>query len=170
MPAAYDPREHEPQLRVSDEEREAVAATVRSALDAGRLRMDELDDRLSAVYNAKTHADLAAVLADLVPRRPQPPPPSAPSTVAINVGGGAPSMVGQSDRTILPAFLLCFFVGVFGVHRFYAGKVGSGIAMLVLTITLVGIIVSGVWAFVDLIVLAVGAFRDGYGRPMREWT
>ena len=39
-----------------------------------------------------------------------------------------------SDRLILPAFLMAFFVGALGVHRFYVGKTGSGIAMLVLTL------------------------------------
>lgn len=168
MAAAYDPRDHEPQLRVSDDEREAVAATVRSALDAGRLQLDELDERLGAVYSSKTHGDLVAVIADVVPRRREPAPVQRPSPPAA--AGGVLLAAGPSDRRILPAFLLCFFFGVFGVHRFYAGKVGSGIAMLVLTITVVGLIVTGVWALVDLIVLAVGSFRDGHGRLMREWT
>ncbi|MCR9246764.1 MAG: NINE protein [bacterium] len=75
-----------------------------------------------------------------------------------------------SDRLALPAFLLAFFLGPFGIHRFYVGKTGSGIAMLVLTVTLVGAIISGIWSFVDWIVIACGGFRDGEGRLIRNWT
>jgi hypothetical protein len=38
--------------------------------------------------------------------------------------------IGVSEKRILPAFLLCFFFGVFGVHRFYVGKVGTGLLQL----------------------------------------
>ncbi len=75
-----------------------------------------------------------------------------------------------STRRILPAFLLAWFVGPFGIHRFYAGRVGSGVAMLLLTLTLVGFIVTGIWVLVDLIILACGNFRDGDGVLMKEWT
>ncbi len=34
----------------------------------------------------------------------------------------------MTDKKILPAFLLCFFLGMFGAHRFYVGKIGTGIA------------------------------------------
>ena len=70
----------------------------------------------------------------------------------------------RSEKRILVAFLLCFFLCVFGVHRFYAGKVGTGILQLV---TLGGL---GLWAFVDLILLATGNFRDGEGELLTQWT
>ena len=69
-----------------------------------------------------------------------------------------------SEKRILPAFLLCFFLGVFGVHRFYAGKVGTGILQLV---TLGGL---GIWALIDLVMIVVGAFTDGDGEKITEWT
>jgi TM2 domain-containing membrane protein YozV len=49
------------------------------------------------------------------------------------------------------AALLAFFLGALGIHRFYTGRTGSGIVMLVLTITVVGMIVSWPWALVDTI-------------------
>ena len=63
----------------------------------------------------------------------------------------------KSDKNFVIAILLCLFVGVFGVHRFYVGKVGTGILQL---ITLGGL---GIWAFIDLIMIIVGAFKDKQG-------
>ncbi len=54
-----------PATRASDAEREAVAERVRSAVADGRLGLDELDERLSAVYSAQTRGELDAVAADL---------------------------------------------------------------------------------------------------------
>ena len=48
--------------------------------------------------------------------------------------------------------LLCWFFGMFGAHRFYAGKTGTGITMLVLTCTIVGMIVTAVWELIDFII------------------
>jgi len=69
-----------------------------------------------------------------------------------------------SDRKILIALLLCFFLGGLGIHRFYAGKVGTGILYLV---------TGGLCGFgilVDMILLVMGAFEDSDGLPLREWT
>lgn len=57
----------------------------------------------------------------------------------------------RSDRNKIVAALLAFFLGVFGVHRFYLGRIGSGVVMLILTCTFVGVIITGVWAFVDFL-------------------
>ena len=67
-----------------------------------------------------------------------------------------------SDRSRLAAALLCFFVGVLGVHRFYVGKVGTGILQLV---TFGGL---GIWALIDLILILVGTFRDKQERLARQ--
>lgn len=55
-------------LRISDAERDEVAAVLREAAAEGRLGLDELDERLSAVYGAKTYGDLEPITRDL----PQP--------------------------------------------------------------------------------------------------
>ncbi len=70
----------------------------------------------------------------------------------------------NSNKMILPAFLMCFFLGCFGIHRFYVGKVGTGILQL---LTLGGL---GIWALIDLILLACGAFKDKEGHPMKQWS
>ena len=52
-------------IRVGDRERDAVAAVLQEAAADGRLSMAELDDRLDAALQAKTHADLDPLVADL---------------------------------------------------------------------------------------------------------
>jgi TM2 domain-containing membrane protein YozV len=59
-----------------------------------------------------------------------------------------------SDKEFLPTLLLCLFVGIWGVHRFYVGKVGTGIAMI---FTFGGL---GIWVLVDFIMICTGSFRD----------
>lgn len=54
-----------PAIRVSDADREAAAEQLRIAAADGRLELAELDDRLTAAYQAKTRAELAAVTEDL---------------------------------------------------------------------------------------------------------
>lgn len=70
----------------------------------------------------------------------------------------------MSDKRILPAFLLCFFLGMFGAHRFYVGKIGTGILQIV---TLGG---CGIWVMVDFIMIIVGAFTDKEGNKITQWT
>ena len=66
--------------------------------------------------------------------------------------------VGAKSK--VTAALLCFFLGAIGVHRFYVGKVGTGILQL---LTLGGL---GIWALIDFIVILVGKFSDKQGRAL----
>jgi TM2 domain-containing membrane protein YozV len=61
------------------------------------------------------------------------------------------------------AGLLCFFVGVFGVHQFYVGNMWQGFFQLVTLGAL------GIWAFVDLIMIITGEFKDARGVKCRDW-
>ena len=63
----------------------------------------------------------------------------------------------QSEKGFVPTLLLCFFLGMFGVHRFYVGKIGTGILQL---LTLGGL---GIWAMVDVVIIAFGNFKDKKG-------
>lgn len=69
-----------------------------------------------------------------------------------------------SEKRILPAALLGFFLGPFGAHRFYVGKTGTGVLQLV---TLGGL---GLWMLYDLIMIVTGNFRDKEDNKITEWT
>lgn len=69
-----------------------------------------------------------------------------------------------SSKSRLIAFLLAFFLGYFGVHRFYVGKIGSGIAMI-----LVNWLTLGIWGLVDLILICCGTFTDSDGKLIKNW-
>jgi len=67
-----------------------------------------------------------------------------------------------SEKGFVPALLLCLFLGTFGIHRFYVGKVGTGILMV---LTLGGL---GIWALVDIVMIAVGSFKDKDGLDLKR--
>ena len=59
--------------------------------------------------------------------------------------------------------ILCLLFGVFGAHRFYAGKTGTAIAQL---LTFGGL---GVWTVIDLLFILFGEFNDIEGRKVNPW-
>lgn len=71
----------------------------------------------------------------------------------------------------LVAILLAFFLGGIGIHRFYLGHNGTGIAMLALfgagffTCGLTWF-VTGIWAIVDIVLIATDALREPNGRAL----
>ncbi len=100
---------------------------------------------------------------------PAPAVNPTPSVAATTAPAKAPAPAGVSEKSRLVAFLLAFFVGIFGVHRMYVGKMKTGILMLVLTITLLGMIISSFWAFIDWIIILVGEFSDKEGKKLKTW-
>jgi hypothetical protein len=73
-----------------------------------------------------------------------------------------PSQV--SDKVRVVALPVAFLLGVFGAHRFYVGKIGTGLLMAG---TLGG---CGLWWLYDLILIVAGEFRDSDGRRVTRWT
>ena len=64
---------------------------------------------------------------------------------------------GNSEKSFVTTLVLCVLLGGLGVHRFYVGKIGTGIIML---LTLGGL---GIWTLIDLIVIATQKFKDSDG-------
>ncbi len=54
-----------------------------------------------------------------------------------------------NKKTALIAYILWFFLGLVGGHNFYLKRTGVAVTQLILTLTLVGMVVTVVWAFVD---------------------
>jgi TM2 domain-containing membrane protein YozV len=102
----------------------------------------------------------------------------APLSEAAQQGTAVPA-VGISPKSRLATTLLAWFLGYFGAHRFYIGKTGTAIVMLVLGIVgiplclvLVGIpIVIGVtvWRLVDFIIAVTGNMKDKDGLLIEKW-
>ncbi|MEI8365008.1 MAG: TM2 domain-containing protein [Parachlamydiaceae bacterium] len=65
--------------------------------------------------------------------------------------------ITKSDKSFVATLLFCLLLGAFGVHRFYVGKVGTGILML---LTLGGL---GIWNLIDFILICCVRFRDKQG-------
>jgi hypothetical protein len=65
-----------------------------------------------------------------------------------------------SPKSGLTAYVLCMFLGVLGIHRFYVGKIGTGILML---LTFGGL---GFWAIYDLLSIVCKNFTDSQGRTV----
>ena len=79
----------------------------------------------------------------------------------------ASAVVVGSDRNKYVAALLAFFIGTLGLHRFYLGRTGSGITMLILSCTVVGLIISAPWALIDMIrylMMSDAEFSQRYAR------
>ncbi|MDR1600454.1 MAG: TM2 domain-containing protein [Oscillospiraceae bacterium] len=75
------------------------------------------------------------------------------------VNGAGTASVSPCNRWV--AFALCFFLGAFGAHRFYVGKVGTGLLYLF----------SGGGFFlgwlIDIVMILTGSFRDKANLPLR---
>ncbi len=68
---------------------------------------------------------------------------------------------GTSEKSFVTTLILCVLLGGLGVHRFYVGKIGTGILML---LTLGGL---GIWALIDLIIIATKSFKDSEGNVIK---
>ena len=86
------------------------------------------------------------------------------STVVINHAGasGSDAIPGISKKSKTTALLLCIFLGLFGIHRFYVGKVGTGL------IYMFSWGLFGVGWIVDIVMIATGSFKDQFDLPLRK--
>ncbi len=88
-------------------------------------------------------------------------PLKAGSSGAMAPGYSSEKSVSPKSR--LAALLFCLFLGWLGIHRFYVGKAGTGVLMI---LTAGGF---GIWALIDFIMIVVGSFTDKEGKFVLDW-
>ncbi len=131
-------------IRASDADREAVVTTLREAYTAGRLTLDEFDERMTTAYASKTWGDLRALTADLpiqpvlgadLPdeRRPSPAAPlvSQPLRPEPEPGEAPHPPVGPPQRRSPVAILIPVAVWTLLVVH---GSVGPGVVFLLIAV------------------------------------
>lgn len=102
------------------------------------------------------------------PPAPPPAPPAAPPpSPAAGQSAAPPPPVSAppgapQPRQFLITLVLCLvgILGIAGLHRFYTGKIGTGVLMLV------RLGACGIWTLVDIIMIALDKFTDAEGRPL----
>jgi hypothetical protein len=101
-----------PDIRASDEERDAAAAELGAHFQAGRLDPAEFDDRLGRALRARTRGDLAGLVTDL-------PQASAPQAPPVGRRSRTAVMVAIAVTLGLAALAITETGGGYG-HRFWA--------------------------------------------------
>jgi len=85
-----------------------------------------------------------------------------------------------SPKSRVATALLAWFLGTLGIHRFYIGKIGTGVAILILgvlgwsTTWMLGfgyifLAIAGIWVFIDFVMAVLGAMKDKDGKPIKNW-
>ena len=97
----------------------------------------------------------APATGQLPPAQPMPGQPMPGRAHAGFAGRG-----GKSDKQKIVAALLCWFLGSFGIHRFYLGHTGIGVIQI---LTFGG---CGIWVLIDLIMILTGSLKDVDGREL----
>ena len=130
------------------------AASVHAASNSGPI-LSRKPDKVSSFSAPAAYPSQPAPepVAPMYPGQPQP-------IYAQPAGGGLES----TTKEYVPAVLLSFFVGNFGVDRFYLDQPGLGVAKL---LTFGGL---GIWQFVDFLLILFGSVKDKQGRHLRGYA
>jgi hypothetical protein len=129
-------------LRVSDVERTAVQERLRRSVGDGRLDLHEYDERLQAVWSARTRGELERITLDL-PEPPPPPPPAPRHRVFSDTGGGTAMRVLSTVWASVLAvnvviWLLVSLLSEEPVHPWFIWLAPSGAVLAVLYATGIG--------------------------------
>lgn len=69
----------------------------------------------------------------------------------------------SSQANGIVILIVAIFFGMLGIHRFLVGKIGTGVIQLVLTLTMFGAFITGIWLLIDIIMIILGKFEDKRG-------
>lgn len=136
-------------MRAGDSDRQRVADQLKSALDEGRLDLNEYDERVQRAYGARTYADLDGLLDDLpgtVPPRQSQMQPHIPAQhpAAVPVGKAERGHSGRHTfQSALTAFLICTLI--WAVTSFTSGHAQY---------------FWPAWVLIPVIITGVGAFTE----------
>lgn len=156
------------ELRIGTAERESAVQCLSDHMAAGRLTIEEYEERMAAALEARTKGDVRALFTDLPAPYPHylaPPPPALPPPTGppVYVQAAPPPAWGyQSERYRVVAGVMQL-VFPFGIGRFYTGHIGMGVAQAITSFMLVGI----VWCWIDGIIMLANGGRDAWGRELR---
>lgn len=93
---------------------------------------------------------------------------TAPGAAVCTSCGVALSQVVQGEqKSKMAAGLLGIFLGAWGVHNFYLGNTGRGVAQIIVTIVTCG--VGGLWGLIEGIMILCGSIKtDAKGVPLKD--
>lgn len=69
----------------------------------------------------------------------------------------------KSPKSKMVTLILAVILGAIGAHRFYVGKVGTGILLLIVSVLSSGLF-GFIWAVIDIIVIVFDKFEDRQGK------
>ena len=87
-------------------------------------------------------------------------PPAAPRPGGLSPDARAMMLYEANKKTVVAAYLLWFFVGLFGAHNFYLKRTGVAVAQLILSLTIVGLIITIFWVLVDAFLIPGWVARE----------
>lgn len=130
--------------------------------------IDPIDGR---VYRAQDLTLMASLFESAVRTATPPPPRPFEQTVVtapVLTPTYARSMQPTSPKSKAAAIVLALFLGPLGIHRFYLGHNGTGVAMLLITLLTCGIggIATSIWALIDVIMIATDSLKDVSGQNL----
>jgi hypothetical protein len=152
-------------LRIGTAEREAAVKILSEHLSAGRLTLEEYEQRMAAALESLTRADLRKLFTDLPGPHPDfmAPTALAPSpspSPAYYPAAPPPDLYSERYRVVAGVLQIVF---PFGVGRFYTGHTKIAVAQLLTSLIAVGV----VWSFIDGIIMLASGGTDGDGRELR---
>ena len=154
-------------LRIGTAEREAAVRFLGEHMSEGRLSLEEYEERAAASLEARTRGELKSLFKDLPAPYPffmaPPPAPYAGAQPTAYAAAPPPALSNESDRYRVAAGVLQIVLP-FGIGRFYTGHTNIGLAQLLTSFVLVGVI----WSFIDGIIILAGGGTDVDGRKLRD--